>query len=91
MIVDYILKQREQVQLHKAHTRRVNEDVGDNDPSAILRQNGVKIKKVVPKEKYIEIHLFDDLRNIDMSILDKFYYKTDTSGNKILVSYNLRK
>lgn len=91
MIIDYILSEKKKVQLteskHIKHVRRINE----NDPTQMLRDKNIKIKRIIPKEKYIEVYLFDDIKNIDLdSILGKFYYKVDYNENKILIGYNIK-
>ena len=82
MLIEYLLDKQ------KTTRKKLNLVEDTQDPSTILRQNG--IKRIIPNEKYIEIFLFDDVAKIDLSFFKKFIYKKDEEENKLLVSYRLR-
>ena len=84
MLIEYLLDKQ------KTTRKKLNLVEDKQDPSTILRQNGIKIKRIIPNEKYIEIFLFDDVAKIDLSFFKKFIYKKDEEENKLLVSYRLR-
>lgn len=56
------------------------------NPVEILRNCGIKIKFVQPKEGYLEVLFYDEITNFNFSrILKDFKYKVDKENNKLYV------
>lgn len=93
MIIDYLFSEKKNISLYNKKRKnfiKINEDE-NLDPTSILRSHGIKIKRIIPKEKYIEVYLFDDLKDINFSYLKDFYFKLDDKDNKILISYTMKR
>lgn len=61
--------------------------VESNDPTEILRDNGFKIKKAIPKRNYIEIVFFENAEEYNFRCLKDFKYLV--KDGKLYVYYEV--
>lgn len=58
----------------KTPKKKIKRIVESNDPTDVLRNNGFKIKKVIPFKNYLEITFFENAEELDFRCLKEFKY-----------------